>query len=105
MTTPTVLLDIVGPMVVTAETGWVSTAYGVKKAAPVVVASVQQHESDLHLVTLLAPRRAGEAPTVRSADPATGDVVVERADGTTDHVRWQAPHLEAQLGCVPGEPS
>ena len=105
VTTPTVLLDIVGPMVVTAETGWVSTAYGVKKAAPVVVASVQQHESDLHLVTLLAPRRAGEAPTVRSADPATGDVVVERADGTTDHVRWHAPHLEAQLGCVPGEPS
>jgi hypothetical protein len=75
----------------------VSTLYGVRSAAPVVVASVDQR-TDADLVTLLAPRRDGRAPTLRSADPASGSVVVDRDDGTTDRIVWRAPHLEAQLG-------
>jgi hypothetical protein len=82
---------------VSVEEGWVSTLYGVRTAAPVVVASVDQR-TDVDLVTLLAPRRDGRTPTLRSADPASGSVVVDRADGTTDRIVWRAPHLEAQLG-------
>jgi hypothetical protein len=97
MATPTVHLELAGPAHVNVEEGWVSTLYGVRTAAPVVVASVDQR-TDVDLVTLLAPRRDGRAPTLRSADPATGSVVVDRADGTTDRIAWRAPHLEARLG-------
>ena len=106
MTTPTVHLELAGPAQVSVEEGWVSTLYGVRTAAPVVVASVDQR-TDVDLVTLLAPRRDGRAPTLHSADPASGSVVVERADGTTDRIAWRAPHLEVQLGrsSVAGSPS
>ena len=101
-----------GPTLVTAERGWVSTEYGVKKAAPVVVASLT-HETDVDVVTLLAPRLDGRAPRLRAADPASGAVVVDLADGTADHISWHAPRLEAQLARrgnvsatrAPGEPS
>ena len=104
--TPTVHLDLAGPAQVSVEEGWVSTEYGVRTAAPVVVASVGRR-ADVNLVTLLAPRRDGRAPMLRSADPASGLVVVDRADGTTDRIAWRAPHLEAQLGrsSVAGSPS
>jgi hypothetical protein len=97
MTTAAVHLDLAGAAQVSVEEGWVSIAYGVRTAAPVVVASVDQR-TDVDLVTLLAPRRDGRTPTLRSADPASGSVVVDRADGTTDRIVWRAPHLEAQLG-------
>jgi len=97
VTTPTVHLELAGPAHVSVEEGWVSTLYGVRTAAPVVVASVDQR-TDVDLVTLLAPRRDGRTPTLRSADPASGSVVVDRADGTTDRIVWRAPHLEVHLG-------
>lgn len=97
MTTPTVQLELAGPAHVGVEEGWVSSLYGVRTAAPVVVASVDQR-TDVDLVTLLAPRRDGRAPALRSADPTSGSVVVDRADGTTDRIAWRAPHLEVQLG-------
>ena len=96
VTTPAVFLDIVGPTLVTTERGWISTEYGVKKAAPVVVASLA-HETDVDVVTLLAPRLDDRAPTLRAADPTSGAVVVDLPDGTADQISWRAPRLEARL--------
>jgi len=96
VTTPTVFLDIVGPTLVTTERGWISTEYGVKKAAPVVVASLA-HETDVDVVSLLAPRLDDRAPTLRAADPTSGAVVVDLPDGTADQISWRAPRLEARL--------
>jgi hypothetical protein len=112
ITAPNVILDIVGPALVTTERGWISTEYGVKKAAPVVLASLT-HETDTDVVTLLAPRLDARAPTVRTVDPTSGTVVVDLGDGTADQISWRAPRLEARLarrGSVsvrraPGEPS
>jgi hypothetical protein len=64
----------------------------VKTAAPVVLASARAAEAEF--VTLLAPRRAGAAPRLRSADASSGSAVVELPDGSTDHVRWRAPDRE-----------
>ena len=96
VTTPAVFLDIVGPTLVTTERGWISTEYGVKKAAPVVVASLA-HETDVDVVSLLAPRLDDRAPTLRAADPTSGAVVVDLPDGTADQISWRAPRLEARL--------
>ena len=50
--------------------------------------------ADAEFVTLLAPRRAGTAPRLRSADASSGSAVVELPDGGTDHLRWRAPDRE-----------
>jgi hypothetical protein len=92
VTTPTVRLEIDGGSPATIEPGWLSAEYGVKTAAPVVLASARAAEAEF--VTLLAPRRAGAAPRLRSADASSGSAVVELPDGSTDHVRWRAPDRE-----------
>ena len=86
----TVNLEIVGGAHTALEPGWVSTEYGVKVAAPVVVTQVRG-AADVDLVTLLAPVTAGTSPRLRAADPTAGVVVVELPDGTTDHLGWRDP--------------
>jgi hypothetical protein len=95
VTTPTVRLDITGGVPPTIEPGWVSTEYGVKSAAPVVLASARA--ADAEFVTLLAPRRAGAAPRLLSADASSGSAVVELPDGGTDHLCWRAPDREVEV--------
>ena len=91
VSTPTVLLDLYGTpetsLRVAVEPGWVSSEYGVKTPAPVVVASPERTR-EVTLLTLLAPRRAGSSPRLRSADLEAGNLVVELPDGTVDRIRW-----------------
>jgi len=89
-TTTTVHLETLGGTTTTVEPGWLSTRYGVKTPAPVVVTDVRGR-ANADLVTLLAPRRAGASPRLLSADPDAGVAVVESPDGTTDHVSWRRP--------------
>ena len=90
VTTSTMRLEIAGASPAVVEPGWVSVEYGVKTPAPVVVASTRGN-ANADLVSLLAARRAGRSPTLRSVDPVAGAVVVELPDGTTDHVSWREP--------------
>jgi hypothetical protein len=109
---PTVLLDLTGTpeaeLSVAVEPGWVSTEYGIKTPAPVVVASPKRAHG-VTLLTLLTPRRAGRSPRLRSAALETGVVVVERAEGTTDRIEWHpdrpdAPHLALAPRAEAGTP-
>ncbi len=111
VTTPHLLLDVAGHAAVATEPGWVSTEYGVRTPAPVVVASTVEAR-DADLLTLLAPRRDGSSPRLRSADPAAGTVVVELPGGGQDRITWRSPHLAAVLApragrrtTAPGGPS
>ncbi|HET9860152.1 MAG TPA: alginate lyase family protein [Nocardioidaceae bacterium] len=93
VTTTTVNLEMVGAGPARLEPGWVSVEYGVRSPAPVVVAEAQGN-TDADLVTLLAARSAGLAPTLRSVDVSAGVVVVDHPDGTTDHLSWRHPTAE-----------
>jgi hypothetical protein len=95
--TPNVSLEIAGSAPATAEPGWVSIEYGVKRAAPVVVARVQA-AADADLVTLLAARRTGTSPRLRWSDACSGAAIVELPDGTTDHLSWRAPGRDVVVG-------
>ena len=95
--TPNVSLEIAGSGPATAEPGWVSIEYGVKRAAPVVVARAQG-AADADLVTLLAARQAGTSPRLRWSDACSGAAIVELADGTTDHLSWRAPDRDVVVG-------
>jgi hypothetical protein len=97
VTTPTVQLEIDGGSRPTVEPGWVSTEYGVKTAAPVVLTRAEA-VADTELVTLLAPRRAGTAPRLRWSDASCGAAVVELPDGGTDHLSWGAPDRDIVVG-------
>ncbi len=97
VTTPTVRLEIAGGSPATVEPGWVSVDYGLKTAAPVVVARVQG-AADADLVTLLAPRQAGTSPRLRWVDASSGAAVVELPDGRTDHLSWRAPDRDVVVG-------
>jgi hypothetical protein len=95
VTTRAVRLDLGGPsgrpLPVAVEPGWVAPEYGVRTPAPVVVATPHRAD-DVDLVTLLAPGRAGASPSLRSADLASGSLVVELPGGATDRILWH-PHL------------
>jgi len=66
----------------------VARDYGVRTPAPVVsVTAVSTADADF--VTLLAPGPAVSSRRLWQADAASGVVVVQSADGTTDEVRWR----------------
>ena len=93
------------------EPGWVSTDYGVKTPAPVVVATTAR-VTDADVVTLLAPRRDHTSPRLLSVDPTSGTMVVELPTGGSDRVVWRPQHVDrlqvdlAQRGdrTAPGRP-
>jgi Heparinase II/III-like protein/Heparinase II/III N-terminus len=90
VTTHAVRLDLAGRserLSVAVEPGWVAPEYGVRTPAPVVVAAPPRAHG-VELVTLLAPRRAGGSPRLRSADLASGTLVVELPGGAVDRILW-----------------
>ena len=77
------------------QAGWVAEAYGTKRRAPVVVASMTGADADF--LTLVWPLRAGAVgvPRVRVGSAGAGRVAVTvdgvGADGNQiDHVAWSA---------------
>ena len=82
-----------------------STLYGVRTAAPVVVASVDQR-TDVDLVTLLAPRRDGRAPdaALRRPDVGVGCGRPRRRYDGPDRLAGTAPGGAARTEQRRGEP-
>lgn len=109
VSTSTLHLDVTGTPTpgATVEPGWVSTEYGVRTPAPVLVARPPRGQAAT-LLTLLAPRRDGASPRLWSADLSTGRLEVQRADGTTDRILWhpdrpEAPHVDLAHRARTGE--
>jgi hypothetical protein len=101
MTTPGMTLAVAGGAAARVEQGWVSSRYGVKDAAPVVVVPLLGTD-DADLVNLLHPRRRGQTrtPNVRLVPGSAGhEAVVECANGASrDQVSWLRP--EQPMTCA-----
>ena len=83
------------------EPGWVSLAYGIKEAAPILTFTTPAHVR-ARFVTLVAPRSSSTAPVPRLAVQIVDGVVVAdvthaTASGVSERVAWSLSGLSAAV--------